>query len=296
MRQLRRFGDLSAYLMVLPTLALAAWVIGYPLIETLSMSLHAVNRFAQIQAFQGVQNFVELFGDPIFQMVLWHTLIWTAAVVVWTIVLSMPIALILNEEFAGRDLMRLIVMLPWAVSVTMTAVVWRWSLNGQYGMVNAVLRALGVLDGPREFLASASSSFPIEIAIGIVVSIPFTVTVFLGGLSSLPQEIYEAARIDGATRMQSFRLLTLPLIRSYVNMGVVLNIIYVFNSFSIVWVLTQGDPANATDILVTYLYKLAFRYGRLAEASAVSLLMFAALLVFSISYALLAMRHDAGET
>ena len=96
--------------------------------------------------------------------------------------------------------------------------------------------------------------------------------------------------------MQSFRLLTLPLIRSYVNMGVVLNIIYVFNSFSIVWVLTQGDPANGTDILVTYLYKLAFRYGRLAEASAVSLLMFAALLLFSISYASLAMRHDAGET
>ena len=180
MTQLRRFGDLSAYLMVLPTLALAAWVIGYPLIETLWMSFHAVNRFAQIQAFQGVQNFVELFGDPIFQMVLWHTLIWTAAVVVWTIVLSMPIALILNEEFAGRDLMRLIVMLPWAVSVTMTAVVWRWSLNGQvYGMVNArAARARRCLTGRGSSWPAPSSSFPIEIAIaGIVVSIPFTVTV-----------------------------------------------------------------------------------------------------------------------
>src|SRR5208282_3631818 len=98
MTRLRRFGDLSAYLMVLPTLALAAWVIGYPLIETLWMSLHAVNRFAQINAFEGVQNFVDLFDDPIFRMVLWHTLVWTVAVVAGTIVLSMPIALILNEE------------------------------------------------------------------------------------------------------------------------------------------------------------------------------------------------------
>jgi multiple sugar transport system permease protein len=116
--------------------------------------------------------------------------------------------------------------------------------------------------------------------------------VFLGGLASIPQDIYEAARIDGATARQRFRHLTLPLLKPFLNIAIVLNIIYVFNSFPIIWVITQGGPANQTDILVTYLYKLAFRFGRIGEASAVSLVMFAALLAFTIAYAILVMRGE----
>ena len=122
-----------------------------------------------------------------------------------------------------------------------------------------------------------------------------TVTVFLGGLASLPRDIYEAARIDGATAWQRFTQLTLPLMRPFINIAIVLNIIYVFNSFPIIWVLTQGDPANSTDILVTYLYKLAFRYGRLDVAAAMSLVMFAALLAFTIVYAWMVMRERRAE-
>ena len=125
-----------------------------------------------------------------------------------------------------------------------------------------------------------------------MVSIPFTVTVLLGGLSALPEDIYEAARIDGATAGQRFRHLTLPLLRPFINIALVLNIIYVFNSFPIIWVMTQGDPANSTDILVTWLYKLAFRYGRLDLAAALSLVMFLILLAFTIAYAWLLMRGE----
>jgi multiple sugar transport system permease protein len=111
----------------------------------------------------------------------------------------------------------------------------------------------------------------------------------------VPEDIYEAARIDGATGWQRFRYLTLPLLRPFINIALVLNIIYVFNSFPIIWVLTQGGPANSTDILVTYLYKLAFRFGRLGEASAVSLVMFAVLLAFTIVYASMLMRGERSE-
>jgi multiple sugar transport system permease protein len=203
-----------------------------------------------------------------------------------------PVALILDDDFAGRGLARVIVMLPWAISLAMTAIVWRWTLDGQAGMLNATLFQLGLLDRPVEWLARAETAFPIQIAIGILVSIPFTTTVFLGGLASIPQDIYEAARIDGASAWQRFRHLTLPLLRPFLNIAIVLNIIYVFNSFPIIWVLTQGGPANQTDILVTYLYKLAFRFGRIGEASAVSLVMFAALLAFTIAYAILVMRGE----
>jgi multiple sugar transport system permease protein len=289
---LRRSAPLC---LIAPSLLLALFIIGYPVVDLIRTATHEVNRFGQLRDFIGLGHFAELFADPVFWGSLWRTLIWTAGVVLGTIAISVPVALILNEDFAGRGLARVIIMLPWAISLTMTAIVWRWTLNGQAGMLNATLFQLGVIDRPIEWLATADTAFPMEIAIGILVSIPFTTTVFLGGLYSVPEDIYEAARIDGATGWQRFRHLTLPLLRPFINIAVVLNIIYVFNSFPIIWVLTQGGPANQTDILVTYLYKLAFRFGRLGEASAVSLVMFAALLAFTVLYALMLMRGERAE-
>jgi multiple sugar transport system permease protein len=281
--------------MIGPSLLLTLFIIGYPVYDLINASVHEVNRFGQLRGFIGLEHFSNLLADSLFWSSLQNTLIWTAGVVFGTILISVPVALILNDDFAGRGIARVIVMLPWAISLTMTAIVWRWTLNGQAGMLNATLFQLGLLDGPFEWLARAETAFPMEIGIGILVSIPFTTTVFLGGLSSVPEDIYEAARIDGATAWQRFRHLTLPLLRPFINIALVLNIIYVFNSFPIIWVLTQGGPANSTDILVTYLYKLAFRFGRLGEASAVSLVMFAVLLAFTIVYAVLLMRGERTE-
>lgn len=279
-------------MMILPSLLLAFWIIGYPIYDVVMAAVHEVNRFGKLKDFVGFGNFATLAADPIFWASLWRTLIWTVGVVGGTILLSLPIALILNDDFYGRGLMRVIIMLPWAVSLTMTAIVWKWSLHGQYGMVNETLQDLGILSRPVEWLATANIAFPVEILVGILVSIPFTTTVFLGGLASLPGEIYEAARIDGASAWQRFTKLTMPLMKSFFNIALVLNIIHVFNSFPIIWVMTKGDPANSTDILVTYLYKLAFRYGRIGDAAAMSLIMFAILLAFTIVYARMAMRSE----
>lgn len=289
---MRRSRPGLPYLLILPSLVLAFWIIGYPVYDVANTSLHVVNRFGQVKDFAGLANFRSLLADPLFLPCLWRTLVWTLTVVGGTVLLSVPIAMILNDDFYGRGIARIIIMLPWAVSLTMSAIVWRWTLNGQFGMLNATLFELGLLHTPVEWLASAETAFPAEIAIGIVVSIPFTTTVLLGGLSSLPEDIYEAARIDGATGRQRFRHLTLPLLRPFINIAIVLNIIYVFNSFPIIWVMTQGDPANSTDILVTWLYKLAFRYGRLDVAGALSLVMFLILLAFTIAYAILLMRGE----
>lgn len=286
----------APYLLIAPSLLLAIWIVGYPVWDLADMSLHAVNRFGRIGPFAGLGNFAKLFAHPLFLGCLARTLIWTAAVVGGTVVLSMPVALILNEDFAGRGVARVIVMLPWAVSLTMSGIVWRWAMNGQSGMFNATLFDLGVLRQPVTWLTTADTAFPVEIAVGILVSIPFTVTVFLGGLASLPTEIYEAARVDGATGWQRWRFLTLPLMRPFINIALVLNFIYVFNSFPLIWVMTQGDPANSTDILVTWMYKLAFRYGQLDVAAALSVFMFAILLCSTIVYALLAMGNQPEAT
>jgi multiple sugar transport system permease protein len=166
----------------------------------------------------------------------------------------------------------------------MMAVVWRWTFNAEYGMLNSVLQRTGIISGPIAWLAQGELAFPIEIIVGILVSIPFTTTIYMGGLSSLPEEIYEAARLEGASVSRQFFYLTLPLIRPFVNIAIVLNVIYVFSSFPIIWVLTEGGPADSTQILVTYLYKLAFKLGRIGEASAVSLVMLAILFVFTFIY------------
>ena len=288
------------FALLLPGLLLTALIILYPILDLGWTAFHEVSRFGRVAPVAGLMNFRALVADPLFLPALWRTLVWTVAVVGGALVISLPVALILNDDFIGRGIARTIVMLPWSVSLTMTAVVWRWALNGRGGLLNASMMELGIYGTPIEWLATPGLAFAVEIVVGILVSIPFTTTILLGGLASLPGDIYEAGRIDGATHWQSLRHLTLPLLKPFLNIAVVLNVIYVFNSFPIIWVMTEGGPADQTDILVTYLYKLAFRFGQLGKASAISLAMFAILLAFTLLYVHLRMREEApaggGET
>ncbi|TGQ43888.1 sugar ABC transporter permease [Mesorhizobium sp. M00.F.Ca.ET.216.01.1.1] len=280
------------YLLTLPSLFLAAVVIFWPVWDLIQISTHDVNRFGQLRDFNGFANYYAFLADPDFLAALWRTALWTVLVVCGALLLSVPVALILNTDFYGRGIARVIIMLPWAVSLTMTAVVWRWALNGESGMLNSALMAVGVIDQNIQWLSRAGTAFPMQVLIGILVTVPFTTTIFLGGLSSIPDDLYEAAALEGATPLQQFSEITFPLLKPFINIAIVLNTIYVFNSFPIIWVMTQGGPANSTDILVTHLYKLAFRIGKLGEASAVSLLMFAILLIFTMIYVRLAMREQ----
>ncbi|MEX4008047.1 carbohydrate ABC transporter permease [Neoaquamicrobium sediminum] len=282
----------NPYVLILPGFLLAAFIILWPLFQLGTISVNDVNRFGQLRGFNEFANYTAVFGDPNFLGALWRTFIWTGSIVIGALVISVPVAMILNEDFYGRSVARVIIMLPWAVSLTMTAIVWRWALNGEIGMLNSGLRTLGLIDQNIQWLARASTAFPVQIMIGILVTIPFTVTIFLGGLSSISDDLYEAAKLEGASRWQTFREITLPLMRPFLNIAIVLNMINVFNSFPIIWATTQGDPANSTDILVTYLYKLGFRFGKLGEASALSLMMFALLLAFTVVYVSLAMRKE----
>jgi multiple sugar transport system permease protein len=289
----------APFLMILPSFILTAVIIGYPLLVLIWTSFHRVSHFGIVLSLNGIENYVSVLSDPLFLSSLWRTVIWTVAVTGGTVLASVPLALMLNDDFLGRDLARAIVLMPWSVSLTMTAVVWRWALNGRAGLFNATLMDFGILHQPIEWLGTASRAFPIEILIGIAVSIPFSTIVLLGGLSSVAPSLYEAARIDGASSWQLLRHITLPLMRPFLNIAVVLNVIYVFNSFPIIWVMTEGGPANGTDILVTYLYKLAFRFGQLGKASVISLMMFIILLAVTTLYVVLQSRKaepEAGGT
>ena len=290
-RRSGRWGIAAApWALILPSLVLALGVIGYPFYEILFLSVSNVSRFGLVHGFVGLANFATVFSDSIFIGALWRTAEWTVGVVGGTLLVSIPVSLVLRQDFYGRGLARTIIMLPWAISLAMAAIVWLWSFNADYGMINASLRELGLMTGSVQWMAQAQTAFPMEILVGIIVSVPFTATILLGGLSSIPGDIYEAAAIDGARPWHDFWYLTLPMLRPFINIAVVLNVIHVFNSFPIIWVMTQGGPDNTTHILVTYLYELSFRLGRPGQAAAVSLAMLAIVLCFTIVY--MRLRRD----
>ena len=284
---------LAPLLLILPSLVLTITIIGYPFYEIVRLSVSDVSRFGLVRGYAGLANFSTVFADPIFRDALQRTLTWTVGVVGGTIIASIPVALVLRRDFIGRGLARTLIMLPWSISLAMAAIVWLWAFNADYGMINATLQQFGVLRTSVQWMAWPATAFPVEILVGIIVSIPFTSTILLGGLSSIPDDVYEAAAIDGARPLQSFRHITLPLLAPFINIAIVLNVISVFNSFPIIWVMTQGGPDNATHILVTYLYELSFRLGRPGQAAAVSLAMLAIVFAFTFVYLRLRVPEEA---
>jgi multiple sugar transport system permease protein len=208
-----------------------------------------------------------------------------------TIVISLFLALALNQKFVGRKVTRAVLLLPWAASLMISALLWRWLFNGDYGTVNRLLMDLSIIKESIYWLDAPKLSFPSMIFVGIIVSIPFDTITFLAGLQSIPQELYEASRVDGANRIKTLTKIILPLMKPVFFIVTTLEVIYTFNSFPIIWILSRGNPANQTDIIITYLYKKAFLYQDFGIASALSVFIFLLLLLFSILYARILYRE-----
>lgn len=278
---------LLAYLCLLPAGVLVCTVVFYPILRTLYASFCDVDKLGNPGRFGTLANYRWLLDDEVFvKLVVPHTLIWTFAVVSLTIVISIGVALVLNENLPGRRLMRALVLLPWATSLVISAAVWKWVLHPSQGPLNGLLLNLGLINLGAEpaWLAYPKTALCMIILVGIWVSIPFTSVVVLAGLQSITDDLYEAATIDGAGLWQRFRSITLPLLRPVLLVAVLLNTIYVFNSFPIIWTLTQGGPANETHIIVTYLYKTALWNRDYGPGYAMAVLTFIFLLAFSVLY------------
>jgi multiple sugar transport system permease protein len=266
----RRGRGLRAALEPVPWLVLSVLliflVIAFPAVEMVRSSFLRITQTGLATGGNGLRNYQRLLREPALPSVVWHTILWVVLVVGVTVLVSLPLAQFLNKPFAGRRLVRLAVVVPWAASLVMTATVWRYIYEGAYGPLNRVLMDLGLLNQPIEWYKDARFAFWGLIVIGIIVSIPFTTYVFLAGLQTIPSELYEAARIDGAGPWQVYRRVTLPLLRPSLLVAVVLNAIYVFNSFPIIWLITGKIPGYDTDTTITFMYKVAFGPGPQLDA------------------------------
>jgi len=280
------------YLWIAPSVLLIALIIFVPILELFLTSFSKMSLAGIRKGFIGFSNFKDLFVDKTFLIVLKNTLVWTVAVVGISTVLSIGIALLLNKEFPGRRIIRAVLIFPWATSLIITAAMWKYIFDFNYGMMNLILQKIGIIKENIYWLATPEISFPVLIWVGIFVTIPFTSFVILAGLQTIPTVLYESGSIDGANGWRSFYYITMPLLKESLTVSTVLNVIYVFNSFPIIWTITRGDPLNQTDTVVTYLYKMAFHANKMGQAAAVSVISFLILLAFSIMYVTIIMRRS----
>ena len=264
----------------------------YPIMIVFKLSFSEISRSGVVGGFNGLKNYITAVTAPEFGSVMVNTAIWVVSVVGISTLLGFIVALVLNTDFRGRKIARSIVVFPWAATLVVQASMWKYIINIEYGALNNTLLNTGIISQAVNWRPDYMVDFIWECGIGIFVTVPFVTFCVLAGLQSIDLSYYEAATVDGAGFWKKLRHLTLPLVRPSLTVSTVLNIIYVFNSFPIIYTITRGAPAHKTDTLVTYLYMLAFSEQRKGPATALSVVGFVILCICAGVYMIVTMRKE----
>jgi multiple sugar transport system permease protein len=250
---------LTPLLWIGPALALIAVIVLWPVVVLFRTSFEHISPDGFVFGSAGSKNFKDLFNEPDLNGVLIRTVVWVGVVVIVTMLISMALAQLFNAQWPGRRIARWALIAPWAASVTMTALIFRWALDDNSGVINVFLHQLGLVkfnSNEADWLGRPWAAFAWMMVVAVFVSVPFTTYALLAGLQSIPQEIYEAARVDGASQAQTYRRITLPLLRPAFMVAALINIINVFNNFPIIWEMTRGGPGHETATTTTFLFQL----------------------------------------
>jgi multiple sugar transport system permease protein len=261
-RRRARRGDTSLWVALVwlgPALLLIIGVVVFPAIELVRAAFSRYSITGLRLGDAGTTNFSNVVNHDSLTTVLTNTVVWVVVVVALTVLVSLAVAQFLAKDFFGRKVVRWAIIVPWAASLVITAQLFTLIYDYYYGTLNLILTTLHITSGPIDFLGDDRWTMPSMIVVGIFVSVPFTAYVFVAGLNAIPGDVYEAAKIDGASPWQIYWRITLPLLRPALVVASVLNIIYVFNSFPIVYTLNDRNPGFAHDTTITFMYKLAFK-------------------------------------
>ena len=280
------------YLWLLPSILLMTIFVVFPILIVFKLSVSEISKSGVVGGFIGLANFRAAVSDQTFGTVMMNTLYWVVSVVGISTLLGFIVAMVLNTRFHGRKVARSIVVFPWATSLVIQASIWNYIINFEYGNLNNVLLNLGIIQNAINWRVSYQVEFIWECGVGIFVTVPFVAFCVLAGLQSIDDAYYEAATVDGAGAWKKLTQVTIPLVRPALTVSTVLNIIYVFNSFPIIYTITKGAPANKTDTMVTYLYMLAFYDQRKGPATALSVIGFVILCLVAGAYMMVSMRKE----
>lgn len=269
-----------AWLSLLPALGFFAVFVGFPMVYAFYLSFHDWNMTAPTPDWVGVENYAALLDDDLFLQSLVQTTLFTLGITACIVVFSLAAALLLDQKLRLIRLYRTILYLPAVTSLVAIGIVWVWMFDPQYGLINQLLRALGI-EGPV-WLADTRVALLSLVITAAWRNVGYFATIFLAGLQGIDTMYYEAARIDGAGAWDCFWRITLPLLRPTILFVVVMSVILSFQVFALVYVMTGGGPAGSTSVIVFYLYQQAFTYFRMGYASAVGYVLFVIIFVLTL--------------
>jgi multiple sugar transport system permease protein len=258
-----------------PAILYMAAFLGLPFVLAIYFSLTnlTINNIQTGFSFVGLQNFIELSRDSIFQQALRNTLIFAIASQLLSIILGQVTALVLMQNFRGKAIVRVLIMLPWAVPIALGVLGWKWMYDSLYSIINWTLRAFHIL-GPNQWPNWLGTSDLAMISVIIVhawKAFPFAAVVFMGALTTIPQDIIDAAKVDGAGFWRRTFQVNLPIIAPIVSIGLIFSTVFAFTDMSVVWLLTKGGPINSTHVLGSYAFQVGIISGDIGQGVAISL-------------------------
>jgi len=269
-----------------PAIALIGVVVLWPVVVMVQSSFQQIGGEGFVAGYNGTTNYAHLFDEPDFVSVLLRTVVWVIVVVGVTMLISLGLAQLFHQRFPGRRVTRWALIIPWAASVMMTALIFKWALDPNVGVINVILHHLGVVrklgSDQADWLGNPTSALAWMMGVAIFVSLPFTTYAILSGLQGIPGDVYEAASIDGATSWKSYLRVTLPLLRPAILVATLINVINVFNSFPIIWEMTRGGPGYQTATSTIYMIEL--KQGDVGQSASMSVINFLLVIVIVLVY------------
>lgn len=282
-RSLYRKDRLYGYLLLVPAAALYGLLVIGPVVQSVVLSLHAWDGFSPDRTFVGLANYVTAINSPRFWRAFLNNMIWSGLSII-PIFIGLVLAVILyQEKVIGNTFFRISFLLPFTLSQVITGIIWRWIYHPEWGTVNTILRGIGLEGWATAWLAEPGTALIAVNLVGGWTWFGFCMVIFLAGLQAIPNELYEAARIDGASRPQLFRRITLPLLQTYTRMIAIITVIFSFKVFDLVYVMTRGGPFGSSEVLGLVIYIEGFNHYRIGPASAMAILL--TFIVFLISAA-----------
>lgn len=251
----------TGWMLLLPALILLALVFAYPILRAFWLSLFTQNLGTQLKlVFSGLDNYGRMSADGRFWQSMWNTTLFTTGSVVLELILGMGVALVLNQSFRGRGIVRTISLLPWALPTALMGLAWAWIFNDQFGVVNDILRRLGLIETGVSWLGDPTLAMIAVILADVWKTTPFIALLLLAGLQSISSDLYEAHSIDGATPWQSFWRITVPLLMPQIVIALLFRFAQAFGIFDLIQVMTGGGPGGATETVSLYIYGTVMRY------------------------------------
>lgn len=277
-----------------PAILLLIGLVLYPIVYSLWLSMHAYNlRQPTRVRFIGLDNYTSILSSEQFWGAAGNTALFCAGSISLTVLLGTLLALLLNEPFPGRGLLRAVMLLPWAIPPVVNGLIWQWLLDGQHGLINALLLGIGILDEPQAWLSKTSTAMPALIVAQVWNHVPFVAVVMLAALQTVPEELYEAAHLEGASLLQRFRFVTLPWLSHALLLVLVTQTMVALRTFDIIYVLTGGGPGSATTVVAWLTYVTTFNLTDFGRGNAYAYLI--ALVTMCLSFVYIRLLWKRGE-